>query len=42
LEGWLARHSTLVGRVYRIGILAFVGFGAARFGWFLFSGERFP
>lgn len=42
VEAWLRRRRAAVGRVYRIGVLAFVGFGAARFAWFLLAGERFP
>lgn len=41
-EGWLKVHSAFVGRLYRMGVVAFIGFGGLRFLYFLFSGERFP
>lgn len=42
VEGWLSLRANQVGALYRVGLLAFIGFGAARFAWFFFSGERFP
>lgn len=42
VERWLRVHSSLVGRLYRVGVIAFLGFGGLRFTYFLFSGERFP
>lgn len=41
-ERWLAAHAQIVGRAYRVGLFAFLGFGGLRFAYFIFSGERFP
>lgn len=40
-ERWLLRHDRSVRCVYRVGVAAFLGFGALRFGWFLLHGEAF-
>lgn len=42
VTGWLARHDGAARAVYRVGVAAFLGFGAVRFGWFLLHGEAFP
>lgn len=41
-EAWISRRSGAIGRIYMLMVFAFVGFGLARFGWFLALGERFP
>lgn len=42
VEGWLSARASGIGRAYRVGLFAFLGFGAFRFAWFLFHGDRFP
>lgn len=42
VQRWIGLRANLVGRAYRVGLFAFLGFGAARFAWFLIKGERFP
>ena len=42
VEGWMSARATGLGRAYRVGVFAFLGFGAFRFAWFLLHGDRFP
>jgi uncharacterized protein DUF2752 len=41
-EVWVSRHGLAVARGYRVGLAAFLAFGAGRFCLFLALGERFP
>jgi hypothetical protein len=39
---WLDARGAIIGKAYRVGLVAFVGFGALRFCAFAVMGERFP
>lgn len=42
VQRWLGMRANLVGALLKLGVFAFLGFGIARFAWFLLLGERFP
>lgn len=42
VQRWLGQRANRIGTVLKLGVFAFLGFGIARFAWFLFLGERFP
>lgn len=42
MERWLAGHSPVVGRAYKLFVFSFIGFGGLRLAWFLVTGQEFP